>query len=69
MYPLACLEHAAALVVEETDVLLHKGDAQLLGRGKDLGVVLAAARRGNKFGSRSGDAVYVVGEGELEDNY
>ena len=39
------------LVVEETDVLLHKGDAQLLGRLEDGGVVLAATRRGNVLGA------------------
>lgn len=35
------------LVVEETNVLLHKGDAELLSRLEDGTVVLAATRGGN----------------------
>lgn len=34
-------------MVEETDVLLHKGDAQLLGCVEDSAVVLAATRSSN----------------------
>ena len=39
------------LVVEQADVLLHKGDAQLLGRVEHGLIVLAAARRGNVLDS------------------
>jgi hypothetical protein len=39
------------LVVEETNVLLHEGDAQLLGSLKDSAVVLAAAGGSNILGT------------------
>jgi len=52
-------------VVEETDVLLHKRDAQALGRLEDGLVVLAAARSSDVLDARAGDAVDIVSEGEL----
>lgn len=54
------------LVVEQTDVLLNEGDAELLRRLKDGLVVLAAARRSNVLGTRLGNAVNIVREGELD---
>ena len=39
------------LVVEQTNVLLDKGNAQLLGGVEDGSVVLATARGGNVLGS------------------
>lgn len=53
------------LVMEETDVLLHKGDAQLLGRLEDRDVVLAASGGGDVLDARAGSTVNVVDEGEL----
>lgn len=37
--------------MEQTGVLLHKGDAELLGGLEDGLVVLAAARRGDVLGT------------------
>lgn len=54
------------LVVEETDVLLHKGNAQLLGRVEDGAVVLAATGGGKVLGAGASGAEDVVDEGELE---
>ncbi len=54
------------LGVEETGVLLDKGDAQLLGRLKDGLVVLAAQRGCDVLGTRTSSPVDVVGEGELQ---
>jgi hypothetical protein len=53
------------LVVEETDVLLDKGDAQLLGRLEDGHVVLATPRGGDVLDAGAGGTVDVVDEGEL----
>ena len=53
------------LVVEEADVLLHKGDAQLLGRLEDGHVVLAASRGGDVLDAGAGGTVDVVDEREL----
>lgn len=52
-------------MVEETNVLLYEGDAELLGCLEDGAVVLAAARSGNVLGSRTGNTEDVVDEGEL----
>lgn len=52
-------------MVEETDVLLHKGDAELLGRLKDGAVVLAATRGGNIVDTRASNAEDVVDKGKL----
>ncbi len=54
-----------SLVVEEADVLLNKGDAQLLGRVEDGHVVLAASWGGDVLDARFGGTIDVVGEGEL----
>jgi hypothetical protein len=52
-------------VVEQTDGLLNKGDAQLLSGLEDGGVVLAAGRGGNVLDTGAGGAEDVVDEGEL----
>jgi hypothetical protein len=52
-------------MVEETDVLLHERDAQLLGRLENRDVVLAASRGGDVLDARAGGTVDVVDEGEL----
>ena len=57
--------HSTRLVVEEADVLLHKGDAQLLGGVEDGTVVLAAAGGSNVLDARAGRAEDIVNEGEL----
>ena len=56
---------ACILMVEEPDVLLHKGDAQLLGRLEDGHVVLAASRGGDVLDAGASGTVDVVDEGEL----
>ena len=58
-------ETCHVLVVEETDALLHEGDAQLLGRLEDGRVVLAAAGSGDVLDAGAGGAEDVVDEGEL----
>ena len=52
-------------MVEKTDTLLNKGDAQLLSSLEDGGVVLAASRGGNVLDARAGGTEDVVDEGEL----
>ncbi|KAG5983232.1 hypothetical protein E4U54_006271, partial [Claviceps lovelessii] len=51
--------------MEQTNVLFHKGDAELLGRFKDRAVVLAPARGGDVADAGAGCAEDVVDEGEL----
>lgn len=53
------------LVVEETGVLLDKGNAELFGGAEDCLVVLAASRGGNVLDARAGSTEDVVDEGEL----
>lgn len=53
------------LVVEETDVLLHEGDAQFLGCLKDGTVVLAASWGGDVLDTGTSCAEHVVDEWEL----
>lgn len=53
------------LVVEQADVLLDESDTELLGCLEDRLVVLAATWSSNVFGSGFGDAIDVIGEGEL----
>lgn len=52
------------LVMEKTNVLLDKGDVELLGSGKDGLVVLAAGRGGNVLDTGAGSAEDVVDKGE-----
>lgn len=52
-------------MVEQTDVLLHEGDAQLLGSVEDGAIVLAATRGGDILGTRARCAENIVDEGEL----
>lgn len=54
------------LVVEETNVLLDEGDAELLRCLEDGLVILATARSSNVLGSRLGSTVHIVGEWELD---
>lgn len=53
------------LVVEETGVLLNKGDVELLGSAEDSAVVLTAGRSGNVLDTRASSAEDVIDEGEL----
>ncbi len=55
------------LVVEETNILLDKGDTQSLGRLENGTVVLAAAGGGNVLDTGAGGAEDVVDEGELDE--
>lgn len=52
-------------MVEQTDALLNKGDAQLLSGLEDGGVVLAAGGGGNVLDTGAGGTEDVVDEGEL----
>lgn len=52
-------------MVEETNVLLDKGDAQALGGLDNGAVVLAAAGGGNVLDAGAGGAEDVVDKGEL----
>ena len=52
-------------MVEQTDALLDKGDAQLLGGLEDGSVVLATGGSGNVLDARAGGAEDIVNEGEL----
>lgn len=54
------------LVVEQTNILLDKGDTQTLGRLDNSAVVLAAAGGGNVLDAGAGRAEDVVDEGELK---
>lgn len=53
-------------MVEQANVLLHKGDAKLLGSLENCSVVLAAAGGGDVLDARSGGTENVVDEGELQ---
>jgi hypothetical protein len=53
-------------VVEKADILLNKGDAQLLGRFEDGPVVLAASRSCDVLDTRASRAEDVVDEWKLE---
>ena len=55
------------LVVEETNLLLHKGHVELAGHVEDQRVVLAATRGGNVLDARPCGAVDVVDEWELKE--
>lgn len=52
-------------MVEQTDTLLNKGDAQLRSSLEDGGVVLAASGGGNVLDARARGTEDVVDEGEL----
>lgn len=54
-------------MVEQTSVLLDKGNAQVLGRLEDGAVVLAAAGGGDVVDAGAGCSEDVVDEGELCD--
>ena len=57
---------AQHLVVEETNVLLDKGNAKLLSSLVNRTVVLATAGSGNVLNSRTGSAEDVIDERELQ---
>jgi len=53
------------LVMEESSVLLHKSDAELLGSAEDSAVVLATGGGSNVLDPGAGNAEDIVDEGEL----
>lgn len=52
-------------MMEETDILLNKSDAQLLRRLKYGRVILAATGSGDVLHTRTSSAEHVIDEGEL----
>jgi hypothetical protein len=52
-------------VVEEADVLLDEGNAQLLGGLEDGLIVLAAAGSSDVLDAGPGRPINIIGEGEL----
>lgn len=53
------------LVMEQADVLLHKGDAELLSGGEDKLVILRTAGGGDVLDTGASSTVDVINEGEL----